>query len=142
MDVATQSYFQGVWQMVRIIEDVPDGVIGEFWGDAVFSPDGEGLSCREAGVLRFRGSDYHAERTSLWRFPDNRVEVRYADGREFHDFDPSEPEATHLCEPDRYEVAYDFEATHFISRWQVKGPQKNYLMTTVYRRAPGTGGGA
>ncbi|MEM7240147.1 MAG: DUF6314 family protein [Pseudomonadota bacterium] len=135
MTVATLSFFAGRWQMVRIIENVSEGVIGEFWGECRFEPDGVGLTCRETGVLRFRGADYHAERQSLWRFPaDGRVEVQYDDGRPFHDFVDDAPEAVHLCGDDRYRVTYDFEIDAWTSIWYVKGPAKNYEMTTRYRR--------
>ena len=121
---ATESFFAGRWLMVRIIENVPEGVIGEFWGEARFVPDGAGLACREEGVLRFRGHDYHAERASLWRFPGGGgIEVRYADGRTFHDFAFDDPQALHECGEDRYRVAYEFEpgGRAWISRWEVRG---------------------
>ena len=67
---ATQSYFAGDWLMVRIIENAPEGVIGEVWGEARFVEDEDGLECRETGVMRFQGEDFHMERRSLWRFPE------------------------------------------------------------------------
>lgn len=136
---ARPEFFAGTWQMVRIIENVSEGVIGEFWGEARFTPDGAGLTCRETGVLRFRGADYHAERASLWRFDANgRIEVRYEDGRPFHEFAFDEPEAVHDCGEDRYRVSYDFESpTAWLSRWEVTGPAKDYMMTTRYRRGQG-----
>ncbi|MFQ5564896.1 MAG: DUF6314 family protein [Paracoccaceae bacterium] len=135
MTIATEAWFRGPWQMVRIIENVAEGVIGEFWGECAFTPDGAGLTCREQGVLRFRGADYHSSRVSLWRFPgQGRIEVRYEDGRPFHDFPEERPEATHLCGDDRYRVSYDFGAGTWLSRWEVKGPAKDYVMTTRYRR--------
>ena len=135
MTVATPSFFAGRWQMVRIIENVSEGVIGEFWGEAEFTPDGDGLRCRENGVLRFRGADYHAERGALWRFPgEGRVEVRYEDGRPFHDFVDDDPQAVHECGEDLYRVSYAFEGTAWTSIWDVKGPAKDYRMTTSYRR--------
>jgi hypothetical protein len=77
MTIATEAWFRGHWQMVRIIENVPEGVIGEFWGECSFTPDGHGLTCDESGVLRFRGADYHSGRVSLWRFPrPGHIEVR------------------------------------------------------------------
>lgn len=137
MDEATERYFRGRWQMMRIIENLPEGVIGEFWGEAVFQPDGQGLTCRENGVLRFRGVDYHAERRSLWRFPDRaRVEVQYEDGRPFHDFATDAPVAEHLCGEDHYRVSYQFGDDVWLSRWEVAGPQKDYQMSTRYRRVP------
>ncbi|MEM8793090.1 MAG: DUF6314 family protein [Pseudomonadota bacterium] len=135
MTVATPSFFAGQWQMVRIIENVTEGVIGEFWGEADFAPDGNGLTCRENGVLRFRGADYHAERAALWRFPGaGRVEVRYEDGRPFHDFVDEDPEAIHQCGEDTYRVSYAFDGDAWTSVWDVKGPAKDYRMTTRYRR--------
>ncbi|MEM1275066.1 MAG: DUF6314 family protein [Pseudomonadota bacterium] len=135
MTVATPSFFAGRWQMVRIIENVSEGVIGEFWGEADFTPDGEGLRCHENGVLRFRGADYHAERGALWRFPgEGRVEVRYEDGRPFHDFVDDDPQAVHQCGDDRYRVSYAFDGDSWSSVWDVRGPSKDYRMTTRYRR--------
>ena len=138
MTIATEAWFRGRWQMVRIIENVTEGVIGEFWGECAFAQDGEGLTCRESGVLRFRGQDYRAGRVSLWRFPGGgRVEVRYEDGRPFHDFAEEHPVATHLCGEDHYSVAYEFGADGWLSRWDVKGPAKDYTMSTRYRRLAG-----
>jgi hypothetical protein len=121
--------------MMRIIEDVTEGIIGEVWGEARFTPDADGLTCREEGVMRFRGADYHAERVSLWRFPESgRIEVRYADGRPFHDFDIGRPQAVHNCGADRYSVSYSFGTRDWTSVWEVSGPGKAYRMTTRYRR--------
>ena len=132
---ATQSYFEGPWQMVRIIENVPEGVIGEVWGEAEFLFDGEGLTCIEDGVLRFQGADHHTGRTSLWRFgDDDRIEVQYEDGRPFHDFLTRDPIALQIAGDAVYEIVYDFEPTTWTSRWEMTGPGQNYMMTTRYRR--------
>ncbi|MEM9063818.1 MAG: DUF6314 family protein [Pseudomonadota bacterium] len=135
MNEATERYFRGGWSMRRIIEDVVDGVIGEFWGEAQFEPDDEGLLCREEGVLRFRGQDLHADRGSLWRFPSpGEVEVRYLDGRPFHSFPLARPTAEHLCGDDIYQVHYTFGSGAWSSVWSVSGPNKSYRMMTDYRR--------
>ncbi|MEM6355918.1 MAG: DUF6314 family protein [Pseudomonadota bacterium] len=135
MNEATERYFRGGWSMRRIIEDVVDGVIGEFWGEAQFEPDDEGLLCREEGVLRFRGQDLHADRGSLWRFPSpGEVEVRYLDGRPFHSFPLARPTAEHLCGDDIYQVHYTFGGGAWSSVWSVSGPNKSYRMMTDYRR--------
>lgn len=133
--VASSAFFLGRWQMTRIIENVPEGVIGEVWGEASFEPDAHGLTCTESGVLRFRGADYAATRVSLWRFPGAGViEVRYADGSPFHAVHAEDPRAVHDCGADRYRVAYGFGAESWTSRWEVSGPDKDYVMTTRYRR--------
>lgn len=132
---ATQDYLRGEWLLVRIIENVPEGIIGEVWGRAEFAEDGHGLTCREQGVLRFAGADYHTERISLWRFPEpGRVEVRYSDGRPFHDFLTRDPIALTIEDDARYEIIYDFQPGTWISQWQMLGPGQNYMMTTRYRR--------
>lgn len=132
---ATQDYFRGQWLLVRIIENVPEGIIGEVWGEAEFVNDSEGMACRERGVMRFQGTDFHMERTSLWRFPEaGRVEVLYEDGRPFHDFLTRDPIALTIEEDARYEIVYDFKPGTWISRWQLLGPGRNYMMTTRYRR--------
>lgn len=129
------AYFAGQWQMFRIIENVNEGVIGEFWGEAQFLADGAGLTCRESGVLRFRGDDFHANRVSLWRFPGgDKIEVQYEDGRPFHDFVPDNPKAEHHCGDDAYRVTYAFQNHAWLSRWEVVGPSKDYVMTSRYRR--------
>ena len=128
---ATKDYLFGRWLLVRIIENVPEGIVGEVWGQAQVVEDGEGLTCREEGVLRFGGADYHTDRTSLWRFPQpGRVEVRYADDRPFHDFLTRDPIALLIDD----EVVYDFEPGTWISRWQMLGPARNYMMTSRHRR--------
>ena len=135
MTEATQSYFEGQWQMVRIIENVTEGVIGEVWGQAEFSRDDKGLTCVETGVLRFGGTDYHTGRVSLWRFPGgDKIEVQYEDGRPFHDFLTRDPIALKIDGDARYEIVYDFEPKTWISRWQLLSPGREYMMTTRYRR--------
>lgn len=134
MKGATQSYFAGEWQMVRIIENVREGVIGEVWGQARFIPDGKGLTCREDGVLRFGGHDYHTGRTSLWRFDGERIEVQYEDGRPFHDFLTREPMALSIDGDAEYRISYEFGVDTWVSTWELTGPETDYLMTTRYRR--------
>ncbi|MEM6623593.1 MAG: DUF6314 family protein [Pseudomonadota bacterium] len=132
---ATQSYFEGPWQLVRIIENVREGVIGEVWGQAEFVFDGEGLTCVENGVLRFNGADYHTGRTALWRFPGgDRIDVRYADGQPFHDFLTRDPIALQIDGDSAYEISYDFGHESWLNRWQMQGPGQDYVMTTRYRR--------
>ena len=132
---ATQSYFLGPWQLVRIIENVGTGVIGEVWGQAEFLPEEAGLTCREDGVLRFQGHDYHTGRTSRWRFPGGgRIAVDYEDGRPFHDFLMQRPISLQFSGEDRFEIRYDFDRNTWTSTWEMSGPSGLFMMTTRYRR--------
>lgn len=136
MAIATERWFRGLWRIGRLVIDREGRVSAVFHGTCRFEPDGEGLECREAGVLRQAGRRFPAGRVTLWRFPGaGHVEVRFADGRPFHSFTADEPAAVHLCGADRYEVAYDFGVATWLSRWAVRGPGKDYVMTTRYRRA-------
>ncbi|MEM6680335.1 MAG: DUF6314 family protein [Pseudomonadota bacterium] len=137
MTDATAAYFRGEWAMTRIIQNVAEGVIGEFWGESRYDPmeEEDALLCREAGVLRFKGQDYHADRSSIWSFPTpGRVVVRYTDGRPFHDFPLTEPMAEHVCGEDSYKVSYAFAEHSWRTVWEVAGPRKDYSMITEYRR--------
>lgn len=135
MKKATQGWFRGRWGMQRVILSVPDRVVGEFWGEAQFAEDSDGLTCTEAGVLRFEGHDYQSGRVLLFRFPKpGRVEVLFEDGRPFHEFDAARGEAEHICAPDVYRVNYRFEADRWETRWDVQGPQKDYVMETRFVR--------
>lgn len=134
--MASEGWFRGLWRVARLVRDAEGAVTAAFAGICRFEPDGEGLTCREAGTLRHAGGRFAAERVTLWRFSAGaRVEVRFADGRPFHAFHPESPQALHLCGADRYEVAYSFAPDRWLSRWVVRGPHKHYEMTTRYRRA-------
>lgn len=135
MTIATEAWFRGPWRVARIVADPAGRVTGSFAGTCRFTPDGEGLTCHEDGTLRHAGGRYPAGRTTLWRFPGaGRIEVLFADGRPFHGFSVKDPAAVHLCGPDRYAVSYEFHDRCWLSRWLVRGPEKDYLMTTRYRR--------
>lgn len=142
MRIATEGWFEGLWRVARIVVGADGRVTAAFAGACRFAPEGDGLVCRETGVLRHAGGRFPAERVTLWRFPGaGRVEVRLADGRPFHAFDADRPEAVHLCGADRYAVAYSFGDDRWLSRWVVRGPAKDYVMTTRYRRAEPTPAG-
>ncbi len=135
--------FAGRWSILRNIYDVDSQWAGRFDGTAVFSPApgeaGATLDYHEAGELRFAGLvAYHATRDYRWRFRDgNAVEVDFDDGRPFHGFvlGPGRATARHHCEPDQYDVVYDFSRwPEWQSEWRVVGPRKDYRMVSLYRR--------
>lgn len=130
--------FEGDWRVSRVIRHAR-GPDARFEGTARFVPDGAGLIYREEGELVIAGQvPMRAERRYLWRAaPDGAIDVRFDDGRAFHRIAPGEsaPEDRHYCGPDTYDVAYDFSAwPDWTSRWQVRGPRKDYEMVSVYRR--------
>jgi hypothetical protein len=72
-----------------------------------------------------------------WIRTESGADVQFDDGRPFHSVDLSRtrPQASHDCPPDRYDVTYDFGQWPVWSlHWIVKGPRKDYSMTTWFRR--------
>jgi hypothetical protein len=75
-----------------------------------------------------------AERVYLWRASGAGIEVLFDDGRPFHRIDDS-AEAAHWCDPDQYDVTYEFGRwPKWSSRWRVLGPRKDYVMVSNYSR--------
>ena len=131
--------FLGLWTIERDILDLDSEWIGRFDGQARFAPVNSGLHYREEGQLAFGGLEsMTATREYIWRFPGGRrIEVMFEDGSPFHAFDMGRgrAEATHFCDPDQYDVAYDFSRwPEWRAEWRVEGPRKDYRMVSIYRR--------
>ena len=127
--------FEGRWRIARRITDAL-GKDATFAGTAVFSPAGADLILHEAGRLELSGQGgFQAERRYLWRAQGALIEVLFDDGRPFHRFDPAGAvaEAGHWCDPDTYDVRYDFGRwPRWSAEWRVTGPRKDYVMQSVY----------
>lgn len=129
--------FTGSWALHRHIFDLDSQWLGRLEGQADLTPEGEALNYFEQGQLQFGGlTAMTATRRYFWHFPDeDRVEVTFEDGRAFHHFAPNETraEATHFCDPDTYDVTYDFSGWPvWRVEWRVEGPKKDYRMVSVY----------
>ena len=135
---ATLWAFEGNWSIERVIEDHLGGPAGQFAGEAAFRRAGQRLLYREEGTLRLGSSaPMVATRSYIWRQERGWLQVDFDDGRPFHAVPLSveDPEATHLCDPDRYEVNYDFTTwPTWSASWRVTGPRKDYTMTSRYDR--------
>jgi len=126
--------FEGNWQVTRRIEDALSGQNGLFEGNARFERDELGLRFSERGVLTLGGASMEAERLYLWRAGADGIEVFFDDGRFFHRIGAA-GEAAHWCDPDQYDVTYEFSGwAEWSSRWRVKGPRKDYVMVGEYSR--------
>lgn len=132
------SQFEGRWTLTRRIE-AAGAVTGTFTGEAIFERADTGLALSETGTLTMAGqTPLHAERRYLWQADGaGGIDIRFADGRQFHRIDLASPRPTalHLCDPDRYEVAYDFtDWPVWRTVWTVTGPRKGYTMASVHHR--------
>ncbi|MBR2574404.1 MAG: hypothetical protein IKE14_08750 [Loktanella sp.] len=111
---------------------------GDFAGHAVLTPVGEDmLEYLEAGQMRLGAAPpMQATRRYLWQFVPDLVQVRFADGRDFHSFAPAGQVAgtDHPCGEDHYRVVYDFTRwPDWRATWDVTGPRKDYTSVTEYR---------
>jgi hypothetical protein len=132
--------FKGLWTLTRYIaqRNAPDA---ELRGSATMRPDADGLIYHEVGLLTVGDSPpVQAERRYLWRDGGNgAIEVLFEDGRAFHRIDPANLNDTHWCDPDTYDVTYDFKTwPNWSSTWRVRGPRKDYDMVTRYSFAGAT----
>ncbi len=131
--------FEGAWRLDRVIEDRKAGLTGRLSGQAVWEPGQGGLVLTESGELRYGdGAPLRAERRYLWRDESDGIAVYFEDGRPFYWFSATEGDAHHDCPPDDYRVSYDFSGwPDWSARWTVRGPRKDYVMTSRYRPLSG-----
>jgi hypothetical protein len=132
------SDFLGDWRFERLILDGAGVETGRVSGTALLTGTALEAVFDEVGTLHLPGqSPMTATRRYLWRAMAGGIDVRFDDGRAFHTIilGGQSSKAAHWCDPDQYDVAYDFSGWPLWSSvWQVKGPRKDYTMRTHYRR--------
>ncbi|MEU6667746.1 DUF6314 family protein [Streptomyces sp. NPDC046727] len=135
------AHLAGRWRVERTVRDLASGAEGHFTGVTVFSalPDGGGLLHEESGTFTWQGVARPATRTL--RFLPGTVpgsaDVRFADGRPFHELDLTEGRyvADHPCSADLYRGEFTVrDADHWRTVWRVGGPAKDLVLTTDYVR--------
>ncbi|MFI8220741.1 DUF6314 family protein [Streptomyces sp. NPDC085932] len=133
------AYLAGRWRVTRSVRDLASGAEGEFTGGTLFEArEGGGLLHRESGTFVWQGVARPAERTL--RFlpgPDGTADVRFADGRPFHDLDLTSGRyvADHPCAADLYRGEFAaLDADHWRTVWRVRGPAKDLVLRTEYAR--------
>jgi hypothetical protein len=100
---------------------------------------GPELAYRESGELCFGTHRGPASRSLIYRGrADGTADVRFADGRPFYHLDPRPGtwQARHDCGPDEYLLAgRRLDEATIEERWRVRGPDKDYEITTTLVRA-------
>jgi hypothetical protein len=134
----TRDDFLGDWVLMRQIDDRRAGQAAQFSGTARFTPHGaQGAVYDETGLLQLgSATPMKAERRYLYAFTEAGIVMRFADGRDFIQFDPgSGAEALHQCDPDTYRVVHDVSHwPQWQAVWTVTGSRKDYTMNSVWYR--------
>ncbi|MEU6685352.1 DUF6314 family protein [Streptomyces sp. NPDC046832] len=135
------AYLAGRWSVSRSVRDLASGADGEFTGTTEFRADEEtpgGLLHHESGTFVWQGVARPAERTLRFlRGPGGTAEVRFADGRPFHDLDLTSGRhvADHPCSADLYRGEFTVrDSDHWRTVWRVRGPAKDLVLRTDYAR--------
>ena len=126
--------FEGLWTLSRVIRH-ESGLTDSFNGECEFTRSGHRLIQDERGVLITAEGQFDATRRYIWSERNDRLEVQFDDMRPFHTIPLNDvaPRTVHLCDPDRYQVTYDFaEWPVWRTVWAVEGPRKGYVMETEY----------
>uniref|UniRef100_A0AAU2AD40 DUF6314 family protein n=1 Tax=Streptomyces sp. NBC_00093 TaxID=2975649 RepID=A0AAU2AD40_9ACTN len=133
-------HLAGSWRVERTVRDLPGMDEGTFTGTTTFSPlDGGGLLHHESGTFVWQGVARPAERTLrfLPGTAPGTADVRFADGRPFHDLDLTSGRwvTDHPCAADLYRGEFTvLDADHWRTVWRVAGPAKDLVLTTDYTR--------
>lgn len=134
------TYLAGSWRVERSVRDLVSGAVGEFSGTTVFGPhEGGGLLHHESGTFVWQGVPRPAERTLRFLPGTARgtADVRFADGRPFHDLDLTSGRhiVDHPCSADLYRGEFSvLDEDHWRTVWRVCGPAKDLVLTTDYAR--------
>lgn len=121
------------WSLTRVINDHRQKAVTNFAGTAVIAAG----TYQESGRMTLaNGQALQSTRRYLWRDTASGIEVCFQDGSYFHTIpkDAAHGQAAHFCDPDQYDVAYDFSTwPEWTATWTVIGPQKDYKMVSIYR---------
>nr|WP_203730462.1 DUF6314 family protein [Streptomyces sp. SID12501] len=140
-------YLAGSWLLERSVRDLASTDEGTFTGTTTFSSlqsgGRVGLLHHESGTFVWQGVARPAERTLrfLPGTAPGTVDVRFADGRPFHDLDLTSGRwvTGHPCAADLYRGEFTvLDADHWRTVWRVTGPAKDLvLITDCTRDQPG-----
>lgn len=131
-DARALADFDGDWTLHKTIEHA-DGTTAAFQGTATWHGDAQGAEYSEVGHLTVgRAPPVLAQRRYRWS---KTLDVFFQDGRFFHKVPPQGGTTNHWCDPDQYNVSYDFtDWPAFDVVWQVSGARKEYKIFCRYTR--------
>lgn len=132
--VASLARLEGAWRLQREVRHV-SGQVDRMSGACCFTRAGSQLIQEERGVLETEHGRFEATRRYVWAETADCLQVFFADMRPFLQISKGvpKPEATHMCDPDRYDAVFDFTLwPRWDTVWRVAGPRKDYVMTSHF----------
>jgi len=133
------KYFIGTWDINRIV-----GAAGIAHGIARFiQKDSNNILFREDLNVIYNNSSKseiaYKEYLYWYNQETQKIVKKFIDNRLFyelnHDFEDRKAYGDHLCECDMYKATYTFlDEGSFILTYEVKGPQKDYVIETKFYR--------
>ncbi len=137
MKMIALTDLEGRWTLSRRIVDHLAAREGRFVGQCRWLPDAHGLRQDEAGILHYADAPpMQAHRSYLWRAEGEGLVVSFDDGRPFHRLGPGQLSDLHQCDPDLYEVRYDFSQwPDWTQSWRVRGPRKDMTLHSRFQRS-------
>ena len=136
--IPSLAALEGLWTVSRRVQH-SDGRVDTFEGRADFRRSGGRLVQQEEGIMTpgRAAQGLRATRSYIWSANEGRLDVAFDDMRPFHSVPLGADihETVHLCDPDRYQVAYDLrDFPTWSTVWTVEGPRKSYVMTSHFTR--------
>lgn len=125
----------GSWTLTRDIVEHPSQERSTVEGatDLVLGHDGR-IRWSESGTLSRQGMQIPVSRVLFIEQREAGWFVTFDDGRDFHPWRSDQP-VEHLCAADLYTGTIEqASADQWTVRWQVRGPHKDYTMTSVLTR--------
>lgn len=149
MDPQDPRVLLGDWSFDRVVTDHVAGETITVTGTTAFAAvDADRIRWTEQGRMRRAGTDVEVSRELFVVRRENAWTVTFADGRDFHPWEPNR-RVEHLCGADTYRGLAEFDAVEggWVARdgedppgerwtltWWVSGPHKDYEMVTRLRR--------
>jgi hypothetical protein len=134
-DLTDPASLLGTWRLSRVIDDRQAGVESRVDGRLLLTEVEPGrIRWEESGRWHQQTGDVNVRR-DLWleRVDPGTWWVRFENGADFHPWSPGQ-RVTHPCSPDTYVGLVDGTGDHWVVRWDVTGPSKDYTMTTELTR--------
>ncbi len=124
------------WEIERSINDLSGKLLTSFQGKLVFTSSGDkSYLYEEVGRLQSEDSKIEVSKKYYFKEINNTLEVYFEDLRLFYKLDMIEYpyfKVEHICLSDIYTGRFEFMSSKWKTMWLVRGPNKNYTISSVF----------